>query len=78
MMQVDISQEIHELRQDVTSIDKNVTRLTTMVEGLVEETKEQREKISLLQKFKNKMVGAFTISNFVLACFLIPLVLALL
>jgi archaellum component FlaC len=77
MMMVDIYDEIHEIREHVNQIDKNVVRLTTLVEGIAEETKVQKEKISRLQKFKNRIIGAFTISHIGLIC-LIPLLVAVL
>jgi len=76
-MQVDISDEIHEIRNHVNTIDKNVVRLTALVEGIAEETRIQKEKISRLQKFKNRIIGAFTISHIALIC-LIPLMIAVL
>lgn len=76
MMEINISHEIHELRQDISVIDKNVTKLTTLVEGLIVETKEQKEKISMLQKFKNKILGGFISTN-VLIMICIPLLVAL-
>ena len=75
-MSVDIYDEIHEIRNHVNVIDKNVVKLTTLVKSLVEETKEQKNKISTLQRFKNKMIGAFTLSNIGLIC-LIPLLVIL-
>ena len=76
MMMVDISDEIHELRQDVAVIDKNVTRLTVLVENLLDETKKQDEKISILQRFKNKMIGAYSATNIIILCMFIPLLIA--
>lgn len=76
MMEVEVYTEIHELRQDIAVIDKNVTKLTTLVEGLIVETKDQKEKISMLQKFKNKILGGFISTN-VLIMICIPLLVAL-
>ena len=76
MMEVEVYAEIHELRQDISVIDKNVTKLTTLVEGLIDETKDQKEKIGLLQKFKNKILGGFISTN-VLIMICIPLLVAL-
>lgn len=77
MMMVDVSQEIHEIRDQVHLIDRNVTKLTTLVEGLIDETKDQKEKISLLQKFKNKILGAFITSHTIILIG-IPILIALL
>ena len=77
MMMVDVSDEIHEIRKDISLIDKNVTRLTVLVENLLDETKKQDEKISVLQRFKNKIIGAYSATNVLVLCLIIPLLIAL-
>ena len=76
-MMVDISDEIHEIRRDISLIDKNVAKLTVMVESLAEETKKQDEKISVLKRFKNKVIGAYSATNILVLCMLVPLLIAL-
>jgi hypothetical protein len=77
MMEISINEEIHEIKDQVHVIDKNVTKLTILVETLIEESKEQKEKISRLQRFKNKMVGIFLSTN-TLMILIIPVLIALL
>jgi hypothetical protein len=76
-MEISINEEIHEIKDQVHVIDKNVTKLTILVETLIEESKEQKEKISRLQRFKNKMVGIFLSTN-TLMILIIPVLIALL
>jgi hypothetical protein len=76
MMQIEIGKEIHDLRLDVTNIDKNVVKMNGFLERAIDDSKDQQKDINKLKKFKNKLIGALTLSH--IALILLPILIAIL
>lgn len=74
-MEVNIGQEIHDLRFDITNIDKNVIKMNGFLERVIDDSKTQQKDINKLKKFKNKLIGGLTLSH--IALILLPILLAI-